>query len=110
MIRAAPDQPAKSPVPVLGTMWPNQVSGSDSRPPCGTVTEPSRPSSVRPVIRSVATYDRDPSSVPADMNTVVAVPMIPDVNVLANVITPTQSTPTPYIFPASKPSTRNRPH
>ena len=33
-IRAAPDQPAKPPVPVPGTMWPNQVPGSDSSPPC----------------------------------------------------------------------------
>ena len=77
----------------------------DSRPPCWTVTEPSRPSSVRPVIRSVATYDREPSSVPADMNTAVAVPMIPDVKVLANVITPTQSASRPLICRGSKPST-----
>src|ERR1700689_1510271 len=64
-------------------MWPNQVPGSDSSPPCWTVTEPSRPSSVRPVIRSVATYDREPSSVPADASSVVAVPTIPEVNVFA---------------------------
>src|SRR5690348_10250987 len=70
-IRAEPDQSPKSPAPVFGTMCPNQVLGSDSRPPCWTTIEPSRPSSVRPVICSVATYDRDPSCVPADMNTVV---------------------------------------
>src|SRR3984957_1355875 len=55
MMRAEPAQPAKSPVPVVGTMWPNQVLGSDSRPPCWTITEPWRPSSVWPLIRSVAT-------------------------------------------------------
>src|SRR2546421_473282 len=67
-IRAEPDQPAKPPVPVFGTMWPNQTSGSDSSPPCCMVTEPSSPPSGRPVIRSVATYDRDPSWLPAAMN------------------------------------------
>jgi hypothetical protein len=36
------------------------------------VTEPSRPSSVRPVILSVATHERAPSWIPADVNTVVA--------------------------------------
>src|SRR5579859_2833266 len=51
MIRAEPVQPAKSPVPVPGTICPNQLAGSDSSPPCCTVTDPSRPSSVRPVIR-----------------------------------------------------------
>ncbi len=33
-IRAVPDQPANPPVPVCGTIWPNQASGSDSSPPC----------------------------------------------------------------------------
>jgi hypothetical protein len=36
------------------------------------VTEPSRPSSVRPVILSVATHERAPSWIPVDVNTVVA--------------------------------------
>ena len=55
------------------------------------MTEPSRPSSVRPVIRSVATYDRLPSSVPADMNSVAAWPVMPAVKVLyAKVSTLTQ--------------------
>src|ERR1017187_6607667 len=105
MIRAEPDQSAKSPTPVLGTMWPNQEPGSDSRPPCGTVMQPSGPSSVRPLIRSVATYDRQPSSVPADMNSVVDSPMIPDVKVLAKVITPSHSASSPATCRGSKLST-----
>ena len=78
-----------------GTMWPNREPGSDSGPPCWMVAEPPRPSSVRPVIRSVATYEREPSSVPADMNTVVACPVIPAVSVLANVNRPNQSASSP---------------
>src|ERR1022692_731588 len=108
MIRAEPDQSAKSPTPVLGTMCPNHEPGSDSRPPCWTVTEPSRPSSVRPLIRSVATYDRHPSSAPADMNSVVDSPMIPAVKVLAKVITPSQSASRPATCRDSKLSTLKR--
>src|ERR1022692_997112 len=105
MIRAEPDQSAKSPRPVLGTMWPNHEPGSDSRPPCWTVMEPSRPSSVRPLIRSVATYDRHPSSVPADMNSVVDSPMIPDVKVLANHHPPSHPASSPPTWRGSKLST-----
>ena len=60
---------------------------------------------MRPVIRSVATYDREPSSVPADMNSVVAVPVIPDVNVFAKVIRPNQSASRPATCRGSKLST-----
>jgi hypothetical protein len=59
------------------------------------VTEPSSPPSGRPVIRSVATYDRDPSWLPAAMNSVVACPVIPEVKVFANVIRPNQSASRP---------------
>ena len=47
------------------------------------------------MIRSVATYDRDPSWLPAAMNNVVACPMIPSVKVFVNVIRPNQSASSP---------------
>ncbi len=60
---------------------------------------------MRPAIRSVATYERDPSCVPADMNSVVAVPTMPEVNVLAKAIRPTQSASRPATCRGSKLST-----
>src|SRR5664280_1071428 len=92
-MRAEPDHPEKSALPDFGTMCPNHESGSDSSPPCRMVTAPRRPSSILPSTLSVARYDRDPSSVPAAMKSVVAFPTIPDVNVLENFSTCTQSPP-----------------
>ena len=60
------------------------------------------------MIRSVATYEREPSIVPADMNTVVACPVIPAVKVLAKVSTVSQSASSPVTCRGSKPSTANR--